>query len=393
MPIIPLNNPQNIDKYFYNRKKDIKQINYYLNSLNDDISQQLLITGFRGVGKTLLLKKIISMQPDNFITAYLDLSQTYSLNNGILTEEKVLKDLFNKMNTAAMDKLKNSEKLQQHFKSFISSLTTKDYSLDNSAEIFNMPIPHGSENYEKLSKFIMEFPQNTVDLSDNINGFIIIIDEFQLLKSLGNSEAFFWLIRSFTQKQDNVTYIFTGSITESAEIIKMINGNTGAFGGRVIHINIDPFTKEETKSYVNDKLHLKFTDDGFNQFYSCTRGIPSYINSFSNMLSENTEYDKDMIIEEFTGKMNQILIMWMEIWGRLNDNEKEIIILLVENNKLTWTNLNNKVSFSNATLNKYLNNLSNKGFVKYENKYYLIEDKMLKTWLKHQKKINGIYPY
>ena len=56
--MMPTNIPRNIDKYFYNRKEDIKKIEYYLNSLELGISQSLLIRGVRGVGKTFLLQNI-----------------------------------------------------------------------------------------------------------------------------------------------------------------------------------------------------------------------------------------------------------------------------------------------------------------------------------------------
>ena len=37
----------------------------------------------------------------------------------------------------------------------------------------------------------MELPQIIVDSSEDVKGFIIAIDEFQLLKSLKNHDAFF----------------------------------------------------------------------------------------------------------------------------------------------------------------------------------------------------------
>ena len=49
--------PNNINKYFYNRKKDIKKINLQISGIYDDLPNQILITGNRGVGKTFLLKK------------------------------------------------------------------------------------------------------------------------------------------------------------------------------------------------------------------------------------------------------------------------------------------------------------------------------------------------
>ena len=129
----------------------------------------------------------------------------------------------------------------------------------------------------------MELPQKIVDDSEDINGYVIVIDEFQLLKKVENPEAFFWLIRSFAQKQFNVGYIFTGSISKTSDIIRMINGQEGAFGGRLIQLNIEPFTFDETRRYIEEKSNnLKFTEEGFERFYSCTRGIPLYIQPLVN---------------------------------------------------------------------------------------------------------------
>lgn len=394
MPILPLNIPKDINKYFYNRIKDINRINNYLNGLNNNISEQILITGHRGIGKTFLLKKILSEQPDYFLTAYLDISQIYATNKGKLTEEEVLKQLLNIMNQAVLNRLDTFQRINKQINDVANNIFLKDYDFKEAATILNISIPQTEDNYQKLSRFVMEFPQKIVDSSDEINGFIIVIDEFQLLKSLENPKSFFWLLRSFTQNQDNVSYIFTGSTSETSEIVKMINGSSGAFGGRVIQLNIDPFTKEETRSYFKEKLpEIEFTEDGFDRFYKCTRGIPAYINSFCNVLSVGIKYDSDLIKKEFMGKLNQILIMWIDIWGNLHSNEKEIVLLLVNYTSLTWTQLSNRVSFSDATLIKYLDHLNNKGILCYNNKKYELEDKMLKLWLVHEKEINGKYPY
>lgn len=57
MKYMPTLLPKDIDKYFYDREKYIKQINTNLEMLEMDIANQFLITGYRGVGKTALTKK------------------------------------------------------------------------------------------------------------------------------------------------------------------------------------------------------------------------------------------------------------------------------------------------------------------------------------------------
>ena len=48
----------------------------------------------------------------------------------------------------------------------------------------------------------------------------------------------------------------------------MINGSTGAYCGRMIQINLELFTKEETFNYVHERTNINFTSDGFDEFYS-----------------------------------------------------------------------------------------------------------------------------
>ena len=50
MDLMPISMPKDIDKYFFNRVKDIEMITTQLSMLEKDIPPQLLITGYRGVG-------------------------------------------------------------------------------------------------------------------------------------------------------------------------------------------------------------------------------------------------------------------------------------------------------------------------------------------------------
>ncbi|RAP43461.1 MAG: ATPase [Methanosphaera sp. rholeuAM6] len=390
---IPLFIPKNIDKYFYNRDKDIKKINFYLNGLHEDISQQLLITGYRGVGKTFLIHKIIKDIDSNFLITYIDISLIYSENDGTINSTVLLTGILSKINQTLEEKNNNKfAKITSSIRNLITNIKLKKYDFNEITTILDIPIPHYEDDYTKISKFVMELPQKIVDKTGEIDGFIIILDEIQMLKQMKNSESFFWLIRSHNQFQTNVSYILTGSTSKTSEIIEMINGETGAFGGRMIQINIDPFTKEETHNYFKDRMpEIQFTENGFDRFYECTRGIPAYINSFYNVLSSDVIYDDKQIKNTFNTSIDQILVMWIKIWGTLNQYEKKIIITILENEESTWNTLYTKTEFSTSTINKYLNSLQNKGIVSYKNKLYVLEDQMIKAWLEHEKETRGFY--
>ncbi|MBQ6220300.1 MAG: ATP-binding protein [Methanobrevibacter sp.] len=388
----PLFLHNNLDEYFYNRKEDIKKLKYQIDSLNYSLPQQILLTGYRGVGKTYLLKKIMTEIEPNIICIYIDIAQLYARTKEELTIETVLIELLKEMNQSIKtNNYKNKYKAK--ITELINNLKLKKYDFHDITTILDIPIPKSETNYGKLSQFVMEFPQKIVNEMDELNGFVIIIDEFQMLRKINHLDKFFWLIRSYNQTQHNVSYIFTGSISRSSNIINELNGESGAFGGRLQQITINPFSKEETKAYFKDKMsEIKFTEEGFERFYKCTRGIPLYINSFYNVMDSNQIYTPEIVKKTFFTNMEQILIMWIKIWSSLNKNEKNIVEQLVEEDSLTWSELLEKINISRGTFNKYLTSLKDKGIISYANQKYSIEDEMLKTWLNYEKEVYGIYP-
>lgn len=395
MKILPVSMPKDIDKYFFNRTKDINMINTQLSTVKLDIPPQLLITGYRGVGKTFLLKKVLNDQSSDVLTTFIDISEIMGRQKGNLTEEEVLKALLNAIDDTISQDKKYYKKWIGKIASSIKKLELKNYDFSDNVNVLDVPIPVISDNYDKLSKFTMELPQKIVDSSDEIIGFIIVIDEFQLLKNVEDPEAFFWLIRSFTQKQFNVGYIFTGSVSKTADIINMINGQEGAFGGRLIQINVEPFTFDETKRYIDEKSNnLKFTDEGFRRFYNCTRGIPLYINSLSSILPNNIVCDEDLIRQTLQLNIDQVAIMWIYIWGRLSQGEKDFIIYLLEHEGATRATLDNQLGYSKSSVTRFIDSLSNQGIIEFNtmDKKFVLADKMLQFWLKIKLETNGCYP-
>jgi hypothetical protein len=340
------------------------------------------------------LKKLISSLPSNILTAYLDVSNIYALQKGNLEEEEIMKRLLEEMNNSIKGQEKIFKKTHNSVKRLLTTLKTHDYDFNESKSVLSVPIPKVKDNYQKLSQFVMEYPQKIVDSSQGkIKGFVIVIDEFQFIGELKSPESFLWLFRSFTQKQDNVTYIFTGSTSTTSDMVDKLNGMDGAFGNRMIQFNLDPFSEDESRNYIEEKIpEIKLSENGFKRFYKCTRGYPAYINSFCNIMSDNVIYDENKVVGEFYNKLDQIAVKWITLWSSLSKGEKDIITTLIDNESLKWNEIVEKISLSQSTITKNLKKLKNKGIITNVNSTYRVEDYMLSAWLKYRKDEDSYYP-
>ena len=123
MAVVSLDIPiKNLDKYFYNRKKDIERIEYYLNSLEMDISQSLLIRGVRGVGKTFLLFKLKQDLKKNFLVSYIDISWVCRNDKDI---QSVLLALLGELNDTVYKWLDDDNKINFFLKIYLINKNLK----------------------------------------------------------------------------------------------------------------------------------------------------------------------------------------------------------------------------------------------------------------------------
>jgi hypothetical protein len=282
------------------------------------------------------------------------------------------------------------KQIEKYFKS-------NDFKIREFIQFDKIPIPVFSSqtNEEKLMDFALNLPEKLYNENqDKIKGVLIFIDEFQIIKELKNyKESFLWKIRSYIQNQRKVAYIFSGSMSLQDKLISEIASQNGAFGGRMISININPFEKETVRKYLSEKTpYILFTDDGFDRFYKCTSGVPSYVNIFASLLPVNEQLDDDAIKMYFDKKIQAISSHLINIWSRLSFREQTIIIILLEK-PLRRIDIANEFGISTGSLSNYLNNLQNQGLINLNNGLYEISEPILKRWLELEFKEKGIYPY
>lgn len=207
------------------------------------------------------------------------------------------------------------KQIEKYFKS-------NDFKIREFIRLDKIPIPIFSKetNEEKLIDFALNLPEKIYDENqDKIKGVLIFIDEFQIIKELNNyKESFLWKIRSYIQNQRNIAYIFSGSMSLQDKLISEIASQNGAFGGRMISININPFEKETVRNYLSEKTpYIQFTDDGFDRFYKFTSVVPSYVNIFASLLPINEQLDDDAIKMYFDKKNPSYKFSFNKYMGKI----------------------------------------------------------------------------
>lgn len=380
------------DEQFYNREESISLIKSLLETTSKGSPPTLMIAGIRGVGKTVLLKKVKKEIEDKYLTCYIDLSATTGYQKGELSEIGIMEHFYESWMESSQSKGFTTvfKKVSKYFK-------TKNFELKEIMDVggIPLPIPKSEDDYKKLSKFVFDLPQIIYeDHSEDIDGCIMIIDEFQALNDLGERlDSFLWFLRSMIQSQKNVAYVFSGSITARDSIIERIAGKDGAFGGRMLNLYIDPFSKETVRQYLDEKLpSLILEDSGFERFYKCTNGIPFYVNTFAKLLQKDTPLDGDKVKEEFSRTLSMIAVHLINQWSRLNLQDQNIIVTLIDR-PLKRKEIADKLGITTGALSTPLNKLQKLGLIESKDRIYCISEPILKAWLKKEYEEKGVFPF
>lgn len=389
MTSLPLGNDNDLnDTQFYNRVDEISFLSDNLELTKKGSTPTILLTGIRGVGKSALMKKLKKNLQNEYLVVYMDLSAIDKYKKNSLTRFDFMKLFYESIIKSCSESniITIDTKILKYFK-------TRNFKLDKINKIPLLPLTE--EDYTKFTTFVMDLPQQIYEnYKKQINGVLIFMDEFQILKQLDEDvNGFLWYIRSVIQSQNHIGYIFSGSMSVKDELIADIAGQKGAFGGRILNFEITTFSFDTTKNYLKEKAdYLKFTDDDFKRFYKCTKGIPYYINSFARLLPPNEELNEDKIISEFRKSLPYLLIHLTNEWYKLNNQEKRIITSLIEK-PLKRIEIANKLEVTSGAIGASLKTLQNKSLIESDNKKYEIYDSIFKEWLKKEYEEKGDYPY
>ncbi len=176
-------------------------------------------------------------------------------------------------------------------------------------------------------------------------------------------------------------------------LIEKVAGQKGVFGGRMLTHYLYPFSQETTRKYLQEKApQYQFTEDSFERFYKCTKGIPSYINTLANHLPQNITLTSEDIIDTFNNNLFSMIKHIINTWINLSNMEKDIIIEILEQ-PLQRKEIAKKLEVKSGTLSKYFKNLIQLELISNNNGIYSVKEDLLKRWLKIEYENNEVYPY
>ena len=98
MNTLPWGTNQNLtDEEFYNRHWELNNIKTFLETTKDGNAPKMLLTGIRGVGKTVFLKKIKKDLDNDYLVLYLDFSQSESYQKNNLSIKGLMEYFFKQL--------------------------------------------------------------------------------------------------------------------------------------------------------------------------------------------------------------------------------------------------------------------------------------------------------
>lgn len=394
MKLLPWGTRQKLsDDEFFNRKIELSNIKNQLYCTEESNPPEMLLTGVRGVGKTVFLNKIKNdLSDEEYLVILIDFSTADAYQRNKLSVKGIIQHYYDEIVTQATEK--NIYNIQNRIKKYF---TTHNFKVKNLKTIEKIPVPiiESEEDLRHLTKFVMDLPQKIYeDNQDRIKGVIVIIDEFQIIKEIDDYlNSFLWLFRGHIQNHNNVAYMLSGSMSLNDPFIQDVAGQNGVFGGRMLTHYLYPFNKETTRKYMEEKApQYIFTEESFERFYNCTKGIPYYINTLANHLPQNITLTPDDVVTTFDNNLFAMIKYMVAVWINLSNMEKDIIIELIEQ-PLQRKDLANKLNVKSGTLSKYLTNLIQLDLISNNQGTYSIHESMLKRWLQTEYKNKGVYPY
>lgn len=289
--------------------------------------KSLFLIGLRGVGKTVLLNKILELAEDEGYKAiFIETPENKSLPELLLPE---LRRVFLSLDTGAMvsEKVKYGLRV---LKSFISSVKLKTNDLELSLDID--PEQGTADSGDLESDLVHLFVALGEAAKDKNTAVAIIIDELQYLKETELS-ALIMAVHRIAQKALPVILIAAGLPQLVAHA-----GKAKSYSERLFRYpHIGPLNEGDAKRALRDPAQregIDFTDDALNEIVRITQGYPYFLQEWAYQawnLADHSPIDTFVIKQATKIALNRLDESFFRVrFDRLTPREKDYLRALAE---------------------------------------------------------------
>lgn len=315
--------------YLAGRENEINEFTKLLRQ--SPILKNLVITGLRGVGKTVLLE---SLRPialsEGYLWAGTDLSESASESEHLLAI-RLITDL-----SAIVSKFSVEENQSQSI-GFMPIIEKTEIKLNFNTLVTIYQNTPGLEA-DKL-KNVLEIVWNTV--KTKVKGIVLAYDEAQILKDKAKLKEYplsvlLEVIQYLQRKEIPYFLIFTGLPTLVTTL-----SETRTYTERMFQIlTLDKLSNEETKEAIlkpiqKEACSVTFSDYGIGEIIKYSNGYPYFIQffckeSFDSILQQikmGIEHP-DVDIFEYVRKLDADF--YAGRWSRVTDRQRELLCVIAK---------------------------------------------------------------
>lgn len=383
------------------RHKEFSDFNELI--IQQPILKNLVLTGLRGVGKTVLLEAFKPIAITNeWFWAGTDLSESASVSEQTLAI-RVIADL-SSITSSFTVKIDAESQI-----GFAAKQDKKEINLsfNNLMGIYsNTP---GLE-VDKLKK-VLEIVWEAVKVT-KVKGIVIAYDEAQNLKDQATDKQYplsvlIEAIQYLQRKQIPYLLILTGLPTLYPTLVE-----TRTYTERMFHvITLDKLSKEESKEAIikpikEDNCPVTFSDEAINQIIQISGGYPYFIQFFCKEVFDSYLLQKAVGIEDPIVTTYDIIAkldtdFYSGRWNITTDRQKDLLKIIAKlptaNEEFTVQDIAakakelNQPAFTPSYINQYLNKLIALGLI-YRNSYgkYSFAVPLLANYINRQGKTDDL---
>lgn len=373
MVLLPVNcmylepRPKDDLESLYDRDEEIEKLTKYIN----DREPLILITGFRRVGKTSLLKAVLNEYSENNI-----LIDLRNMSSKSYVSKKDIVNLFQSSIQAFFDNHKTKKDKMLSLLRTVRGVTLPsgggiqfDFSTDNELDLPGL--------FQKLDQW-----------AGKESKIVIAVDEAQEFRKSKHIDMAM-IFASVYENCRNIILVLTGSeIGVLYDFLALEDADSPLFGRSKKEIEIKPLSKEQGKEFLIKGLEQKkiknINENVITEAVEELGGIVGWLNDFGLTCIEHNKVDKKFI--EDTKKTGSGLArkeFKKFLKGRVANERYNTIMKNLSIKPLSWTDLKKSVetdldeSIDDRNFSSLLETLQKYGFIQENEKKYSIIDPLL----------------